>query len=56
MCPGKQKQGALFLILFSLFSNKQDTMSGKQQPNKTNDEYVKTLRDISAFSDYFSSS
>lgn len=35
MCPGKkEKGGTLFLILFSLFSNKQDTMSGKQGPNR----------------------
>lgn len=35
-------EGALFLIFFSLFSNKQDT--GTEQ---INDEYVETLRDIS---------
>lgn len=39
-CPGKE---ALFLIFFSLFSNKQDTVSGEQ----THDEYVGTLADIS---------
>lgn len=43
MCPGKE---VLFLILFSLFSNKQDTV-WRKGPEQTNDEYVETLGDIS---------
>lgn len=31
MCPGKE---VLFLILFSLFSNKQDSVCGKQGANR----------------------
>lgn len=31
MCPGKE---VLFLILFSLFSNKQDTMCGEKGLNR----------------------
>lgn len=44
MRPGK---GVLFLILFSLFSNKQDSVCGGKQAEQTHDEYVETLRDIS---------
>lgn len=45
MCPGRD---ALFLILFSLFSNKQDSVCVcVEQTEQTNDEYVETLRDIS---------
>lgn len=46
MCPGRD---ALFLILFSLFSNKQDSVCvcGNKGAEQTNDEYVETLRDIS---------
>lgn len=44
MCPGRD---VLFLILFSLFSNKQDSVCGKKGAEQTNDEYVETLRDIS---------
>lgn len=43
MCPGKE---VLFLILFSLYSNKQDTV-WRERAEQTNDEYVETLRDIS---------
>lgn len=44
MCPGRD---ALFLIFFSLFSNKQDSVCGEKGGEQTNDEYVETLRDIS---------
>lgn len=39
MCPGKE---VLFLILFSLFSNKQDFVCGEKGAQQTNDEYVET--------------
>jgi len=40
MCPGKE---ALFLISFSLFSNKQERKRGPRR----HDEYVGALGDIS---------
>lgn len=44
MCPGKD---ALLLILFSLFSNKQDTVCGGKGLNRQMMNMYKTLRDIS---------
>ena len=44
MCPRKD---ALFLILLSLFSNKQDSVCGEEGLQPTHDEYAETLRDIS---------